>query len=147
MIKESVALNRIFISGYVQGSVYQSDLKPSTMAYSVKNISELIEAVDGTVNYLHRNYKGSWSASWQLIPKTFNVPVALNTVDQLRSLYQSAQYTNTALWICFQDAQTGAINSTQVIPEPNTYTEDIAATQVSLTNKPLYNVSMRFIEV
>jgi hypothetical protein len=147
MIKESVTLNKILVSGYVQGTVYFSELKPSTMSYTVKNIAELIEAVDGTVNYMHRNYKGSWSTSWQLIPKSFNVPVAINTVDQLREIYQSVQYTNTALWICFQNTQTGVISSTQIIPEPNSYSEELAATQVSLTNKPLYNVSMRFIEV
>jgi len=147
MIKESIQTSKVFISGYVEGAVYSAELKPSTMSFAVKNISELIEAVDGSVNYMHRNFKGSWSVSWQMIPKFTTSPIALNTVDQIRTLYYSMGYANTALWLCFQSAEDNQITSTQVIPEPNSYSEDLAASQVSLTNKPFYNVSIRFIQI
>ena len=146
MIKESIKTSKVFVSGYVEGQVYNVELKPSSMSFSVKNISELIEAVDGSVNYMHRNFKGSWSVNWQMIPKSTTSPILLNTVDQIKTLYYSMGYINTALWLCFQSAETSEITSVMVIPEPNSYSEDLAASQVSLTNKPFYNVSIRFIQ-
>lgn len=146
MIKESIQNSKVFVSGYVQGEVYNVELKPSSMSFSVKNISELIEAVDGSVNYMHRNFKGNWSVSWQMIPKSTTSPILLNTVDQIKTLYYSVGYINTALWLCFQSVETSQITSFMVIPEPNSYSEELSAMQVSLTNKPFYNVSVRLIQ-
>jgi len=147
MINESIKTSKVFVSGYVQGQVYNVELKPSSMSFAVKNISELIEAVDGSVNYMHRNFKSSWSVSWNMIPKSTTSPIALNTADQIRTLYYSMGYVDTALWLCFQSAETQAITSFLVIPEPNSYSEDLSAAQVTLTNKPFYNVSLRLIQV
>jgi hypothetical protein len=138
---------KIYISGTVDTTLYITELRPSSVSSSVKNIAELIEAVDGSVNYLHRNFKNSWNLSWQLIPKSTTSPIAINTVEQLKTFYYATQYTGTVLWLCFESRETGAITKFNVIPEPNTYSEELAANQVTLTNRAFYNVSFRLIEI
>ena len=87
MIQVSLMTPKIYISGTVDTTLYITELRPSSVSSSVKNIAELIEAVDGSVNYLHRNFKNSWNLSWQLIPKSTTSPIAINTVEQLKTFY------------------------------------------------------------
>lgn len=132
----------ITISGYLRGQVYSKEIKSSTISTTINNIAEVLQAVDGTTTYMHRAYKRTWSLTWEMIIYSSSAPnYPLDTVASLRNFYTSMDSVNSSFVLTFEGIQYN------VIPEPNSFELDLAATNVTLTNIPYYNVSFRLVEV
>lgn len=130
----------IYLSGYVRGNVFYQNLKASSIGTSITNVGEVLQAVDGSINYLHRAYKRSWDVQWQMIIYSGGVDYPLDTVVKLRTIYESFDSTTTDMLLMFEE------KPYSVIVEPNSWRADLAANSVSLTNIPYYNVSFRLLE-
>lgn len=133
-------INPIYVSGYINSQAFYMDLKASSVARSITNIGEFFTAVDGSNSYLHRAYKQSWDLSWEYICYSGATNYPLATVQRLEQLYRSAEYSGTSL-VFGMDLQ-----EYPVLVEPNSWQANLAASTVSLTNKPYYNVSFRLVE-
>lgn len=130
----------IYLSGYVRGNVFYQNLKASSIGTSITNVGEVLQAVDGSINYLHRAYKRSWDVQWQMIIYSGGVDYPLDTVVKLRTVYESFDSATTDMLLMFEE------KPYSVIVEPNSWRADLAANSVSLTNIPYYNVSFRLLE-
>lgn len=133
-------INPIYVSGHINSQVFYMDLKASSVGRTITNIGEFFTAVDGSNSYLHRAYKHAWDLSWEYICYSGAVNYPLATVQRLEQIYRSAEYAGTSL-IFGMDLQ-----EYPVLIEPNSWQANLAASAVSLTNKPYYNVSFRLVE-
>lgn len=131
----------IYLSGYLRGNIFYQNLKASSISTSITNVGEVLQAVDGSIHYLHRNYKRSWDAQWQMIVYSGSVSYPLDTVVRLRDVYESFDSTLTSVVLRFED------KTYPVVPEPNSWTAELAANMVTMTNIPYYNVSFRLLEI
>jgi hypothetical protein len=129
------------MSGYINGAAFYQSIKPTSINRVENNIGEKLEAVDGSVTYMHRAFKRAWTLSWSNIVYTASAGYPLNTVAGLKTIFTGVQYANSAFWFNVDDL------TFQMIPDPGSWTEDLTATTVSLTNKPYYNVSFKVVEV
>ena len=130
----------IYLSGYINGEAFYTDLKASSVNSALTNIGEFITAVDGSNSYLHRAYKHSWDLSWEYICYAGPSGYPLATVSGLREIYQSAGYLNTSLTFGMDGEEYS------VLVEPNSWQAALTANSVSLTNRPYYNVSFKLVE-
>lgn len=131
----------IYLSGYIRGNVFYQNLKASSIGTSITNVSELLQAVDGSVHYFHRNYKRSWDAQWQMIIYSGSALYPLDTVVRLRAVYEAFDSVTTSMVLNFED------KLYPVIPEPNSWRSELAANTVTMTKIPYYNVSFRLLEI
>lgn len=132
----------ITISGYLRGQVYSKEIKSSTISTTINNIAEVLQAVDGTTTYMHRAYKRTWNLTWEMIIYSSSAPnYPLDTVASLRNFYTGMDSVNSSFVLTFEGIKYN------VIPEPNSFELDLAATNVTLTKIPYYNVSFRLVEV
>ena len=134
-------LPSISISGYINGAAFYQSIKPTSINRVDNNIGEKLEAVDGSVTYMHRAFKRAWTLSWSNIVFSASAGYPLNTVAGLKTIFTGVQYTNSAFWFNVDDL------TFQMIPDPGSWSEDLSATSVSLTNKPYYNVTFKVVEV
>jgi hypothetical protein len=137
----SYTLQPIYLSGYLHGSAFHQDLKSTSIAAVINNVSEVLQAIDGTSTYLHRAYKTTWSLSWNIIVFSGSEAYPLATVSKLRHLYQGFSSTNTSIVLGYEGKEYS------VFFEPNSWQAELAATNVSMTKKPYYNVSFRLVEI
>lgn len=93
------------------------------------------------MHYLHRSFKEQWTVSWNLI--RYNAPAGypLATVQKLKELYKSVALSGTSLVMGVEGQKYN------VIPDPNSWSEQLSANEVSMTNVPYYTVSFRVVEV
>jgi hypothetical protein len=130
----------IYLSGYLNNVAFYQNLKASSITNAVSNVGEVLQAVDGSLTYLHRAYKRSWDVQWQMIIYSGLATYPLDTVVNLRKIYESFSSLQTSVLLTFED------NQYPVIVEPNTWKAELAANNVSLTKVPYYNVSFRLLE-
>ncbi len=137
----SYTIQPIFLSGYIRGNSFYLDLKASSVNSTVSNVGEVLQAVDGSIHYLHRAYKRAWDFQWEMIVYSGSGSYPLNTVVSLRSVFQAFDALDTDIVLNFENVKYN------VIVEPNTWQAQLAANTISLTNVPYYNVAFRLIEV
>jgi hypothetical protein len=133
-------LKPIYVSGYIGGVAFYTDLKASSVASSITNIGEFLTAVDGSNSYLHRAHKRSWDLAWEYICYSGAPSYPLATVLTLQQLYLSPSAAGTDLVFGMDNQEY------RVLIEPNSWQQSVAAITVSLLNKPYYNVSFRLVE-
>jgi hypothetical protein len=131
----------ITITGYINGVAFNQSIKPTSIKRAENNVGEKLQAVDGSVIYMHRSFKRAWDLTWDRIVFSGSLSYPLNTVAGLRYIYTGVQYVNSEFWLTV-DNQTF-----QIIPDPGSWSEDLSANSVSLTNKPYYNVTFRVVEI
>ena len=134
-------LSPIYFSGYIGTSGFYMDAKASNISKNTVTFGDKIEAVDGSVHYLHRAFKDQWTVSWTLI--RYNAPpnYPLATVEKLKNLYRSVALSGTSIVMGIEGQQY------DVIPDPNTWTEQLSANEVSMTSIPYYTVSFKLVQV
>lgn len=134
-------LDPIYFSGYIGASGFYMDAKASTIAKNTVTFGDKIEAVDGSVHYLHRSFKEQWTVSWNLI--RYNAPAnyPLATVQKLKELYKSVALSGTSIILGIEGQKYN------VIPDPNSWSEQLSANEVSMTKVPYYTVSFRVVEI
>lgn len=130
----------IFLSGYISGQAFYQNLKSSSINSSITNVGEVLQAIDGSINYLHRAYKRTWDLQWQMIIFSGAASYPLDTVVNLRRVYESFGSISTDMLLSFENKKY------PVIAEPNSWRADLVANNVSLTKVPYYNVSFRLLE-
>jgi hypothetical protein len=131
----------IYLSGYLRGNQFYQDLKSSSIGTTLNNVGEILQAVDGSIHYLHRAYKRSWDVQWQMIIYSGAPLYPLDTVVKLRAIVEAFDSLDTDILLTFEEKKY------KVIVDPNSWQADLAAVNVSMTNVPYYNVSFRLIEV
>jgi hypothetical protein len=131
----------IYLSGYLRGNQFYQDLKSSSIGTTLNNVGEVLQAVDGSIHYLHRAYKRSWDVQWQMIIYSGASLYPLDTVVKLRAIVESFDSLETDMLLTFEEKKY------KVIVDPNSWQADLAAVNVSMTSVPYYNVSFRLIEV
>lgn len=134
-------LDPIYFSGYIGTSGFYMDAKASTIAKNTVTFGDKIEAVDGSVHYLHRSFKEQWTVSWNLIRYSAPTNYPLATVQKLKELYRSVALSGTSLVLGIEGQKYN------VIPDPNSWSEQLSANEVSMTNVPYYTVSFKVVEV
>lgn len=129
------------MSGYLSGIAFHQSLKATSISTAINNVAEVVQAVDGTNSYLHRAYKRTWSLSWNLIKYTASETYPLATVKKLQEIYTSFASVSTTVFL--------GVNSEEylVFFEPNSWNAELAASNVTMTNIPYYNVSFRAVEI
>lgn len=134
-------LPSITITGRLNGADFSQFIKPTSINRIENAVGEKLEAVDGSVTYMHRAFKRAWNLTWNNIVYSANSGYPLNTVKDLKLLYAGIGYVDSEFWFCVDN------NTFRVIPDPGSWTEDLSANTVSLTNKPYYNVSFKLVEI
>jgi hypothetical protein len=134
-------LKPIFFSGSLSGAAFREEIKASEISTAINNVSEVLQAVDGTSTYMHRAYKRTWSISWTNIVYSGSAGYPLSTVVKLRQIYESFASPLTSIKLGFEGYEY------DVFFEPNSWQAGLTANTVSLTNKPYYNVSFRVVEI
>lgn len=131
----------IYLSGSLHGYGFYQDLKATSITTTMNNVSEVLQAVDGTNSYLHRSYKHVWNVTFNMIVYSGSAGYPLATVANLRGIYQGFSSVSTSVIFCFESKQY------PVFFEPGSWQAELASTTVTMTNKPYYNVSFRLVEI
>lgn len=139
--KMTYQLDPIYFSGYIGTSGFYIDAKASSILKNTVTFGDKLEAVDGSVHYLHRSFKEQWTISWNLIRYSAPANYPLATVQKLKELYRSVASSGTSIVLSVQGQQYN------VIPDPNSWSEQLSANEVSMTSVPYYTVSFKVIEV
>jgi|DEB3_MinimDraft_2_1074329.scaffolds.fasta_scaffold04897_2 hypothetical protein len=133
-------LSPIYFSGYQGTTVFYMDAKASSFQKSTVTFGDKLEAVDGSVHYMHRSFKDQWTFTWNLIRYSAPEGYPLATVEKLKTFYRSVALSGTSINLVIQG------QTYNVIPDPNSWSEQLSANEVTLTNVPYYTVSFRVVQ-
>lgn len=120
----------ITISGTVGGDPFYYELRPSSIDTSIKNIGDDIQAIDGTTNRFHRAYKIEVSLTFDKVREA--------TADQLETIF-----TATTEFV-YTDIRGITYN---VYTTKDSFSKNLAASNVSLQGVRLYDVKIGFTEI
>jgi hypothetical protein len=122
----------ITISGYLANNTtpFAYELKPSSVQLMIKNIGDDVKALDGTNHRFHRNYKREFKLTFTNVRDT--VADEIQTVFTIPNEFIFKYIDGT---------------SYTVYTEPDSFTKDLAATNVSLQGIAVYEVSIGLCEV
>lgn len=135
-------IKAIYLSGSLHGTPFYQNLRATSISTTMNNISEVLQAVDGTNSYLHRAYKRAWNVTFNMIVYSSSSDTyPLATVEGLRDIYEGFSSVSTSIHFVFEQTRY------RVFFEPNSWQAELAATTVSMTKQPYYNVSFRLVEI
>lgn len=124
-------MNKIYISGYYTNNTpFNYEIRPSDIQKSISTIGEENRSLDGTLNRFHIGYKRSWKLSFT------NVSEAV--ADQLEIIFTTPNQFD------FTDEKS---NKYTVYCEKDSFSRDLAATNVSLRGVPVYVVNLGLTEI
>jgi hypothetical protein len=121
----------IFISGYLAGGTpFNYEIKPNEIETTIKNIGDDIVALDGTTHRYHRNFKKQFKLKFQNVSET--------TVSRLHTVFTTPDE------FIFQDIDGSKYT---VLTEKDSFSENLAATKISLRGVKVYDIDIGLIQV
>jgi hypothetical protein len=122
----------ITISGYLANNTtpFNYELKPNSIQLSIKNIGEDVKALDGTNHRFHRNYKREFTLTFTNVKE--EVADKIQTVFTIPNEFIFTYIDGT---------------SYTVYTQADSFTKNLAATNVSLRGVKVYEVSVGLNEV